>query len=118
MPMLHVHAVSPCCISLLHGNAAYPCFMSISTCCMFKRLNMLCVHAARPSPWTCCMNMNMNIEMSVKLSLKMMMMWKEAQQLVRQHWFIDSYISAYIQTLYMYTRLVWSSTRGVGRCPQ
>ncbi len=31
-----------------------------------------------------------------------MVLWKETQQEVRQHWFIYSYISAYIQTLYMY----------------
>ncbi len=29
-------------------------------------------------------------------------LWKEAQQEVRQHWFIYSYISAYIEALYMY----------------
>jgi hypothetical protein len=52
-------------------------------------------------------------------------LWKEAQREVRQHWFIYSYISAYIQALYMYCpvlleyiRLVWPSTRDVGRCPQ
>ncbi len=28
--------------------------------------------------------------------------WKETQREVRQHWFIYSYISAYIQALYMY----------------
>jgi hypothetical protein len=27
-------------------------------------------------------------------------LWKEAQQEVRQHWFIDSYIAAYIQMQY------------------
>ncbi len=27
-------------------------------------------------------------------------LWKEAQQEVRQHWFIDSYIAAYIQVQY------------------
>ncbi len=30
-------------------------------------------------------------------------MWKEAQQEVRQHWFIDCYISAYIQVQYRVT---------------
>jgi hypothetical protein len=29
-------------------------------------------------------------------------LWKKTQQEVRQHWFIYSYISAYIQALYMY----------------
>ncbi len=29
-------------------------------------------------------------------------LWKEAQREVRQHWFIYSYISAYIQALFMY----------------
>jgi hypothetical protein len=29
-------------------------------------------------------------------------LWKETQREVRQHWFIYSYISAYIQALYMY----------------
>jgi hypothetical protein len=29
-------------------------------------------------------------------------LWKETQREVRQHWFIYSYISAYIKTLYMY----------------
>jgi hypothetical protein len=29
-------------------------------------------------------------------------LWKKAQREVRQHWFIYSYISAYIQALYMY----------------
>jgi hypothetical protein len=50
---------------------------------------------------------------------------KETQREVRQHWFIYSYISAYIQALYMYyvelleyIRLVWPSTRDVSRCPQ
>jgi hypothetical protein len=33
---------------------------------------------------------------------KMFCLWKEAQREVRQHWFIYSYISAYIQALYMY----------------
>jgi hypothetical protein len=28
------------------------------------------------------------------------MLWKKAQREVRQHWFIDSYIAAYIQVLY------------------
>jgi hypothetical protein len=31
------------------------------------------------------------------------MLWKEAQQEVRQHWFIDGYIAAYIQVLYRVT---------------
>ncbi len=30
-------------------------------------------------------------------------LWKEAQREVRQHWFIYSYIAAYIQALYMYS---------------
>jgi hypothetical protein len=30
-------------------------------------------------------------------------LWKEAQQEVQQHWFIDSYIAAYIQVLYRAT---------------
>jgi hypothetical protein len=30
-------------------------------------------------------------------------LWKETQREVRQHWFIYSYISAYIQGLYMYS---------------
>ncbi len=45
-------------------------------------------------------------------------LWKKAQREVRQHWFIYSYISAYIQALYMYCpglleyiRLVWPPTR-------
>jgi hypothetical protein len=29
-------------------------------------------------------------------------LWKETQREVRQHWFIYSYISVYIQALYMY----------------
>ncbi len=29
-----------------------------------------------------------------------MTLWKEAQQEVRQHWFITEYIAAYIQGLY------------------
>jgi hypothetical protein len=29
--------------------------------------------------------------------------WKKAQKAVRQHWFIDSYIAAYIQVLYRVT---------------
>ncbi len=29
-------------------------------------------------------------------------LWKKMQQEVQQHWFIYSYISAYIQALYMY----------------
>jgi hypothetical protein len=52
-------------------------------------------------------------------------LWMEAQREVRQHWFIYSYMSAYIQALYMcclvlleYIRLVWPPTRDVGRCPQ
>jgi hypothetical protein len=31
-----------------------------------------------------------------------MLLWKEAQQKVRQHWFLYSYIAAYIQALYVY----------------
>ncbi len=32
-------------------------------------------------------------------------MWKEAQQEIRQHWFIDSYVAAYIQGLYRAVRV-------------
>ena len=32
-------------------------------------------------------------------------LWKQARQEVRQHWFIDSYIAAYIQVLYMVDRV-------------
>jgi hypothetical protein len=46
------------------------------------------------------------------------LLWKEAQQEVRQHWFITGYIAAYIQGLYKGVRvhkLVWPSARGVAR---
>ncbi len=48
-------------------------------------------------------------------------MWKEAQQEVRQHWFINSYRAAYIQVLH---RVDWvrltglTVTRVVGSSPQ
>ncbi len=52
------------------------------------------------------------------------LLWKQARREVGQHWFIYSYIAAYIQAPYLYcpvllryTRLVWPPTRGVGRCP-
>ncbi len=35
-------------------------------------------------------------------------MWKQARQEIRQHWFIYSYIAAYIQALYMY-QCCWST---------
>jgi hypothetical protein len=37
------------------------------------------------------------------LNKKNNIIWKEAQQEVRQHWFIDSYISVCIQKLYRVT---------------
>jgi hypothetical protein len=49
------------------------------------------------------------------------MLWKQAQQEVRQHWFIDSYIAAYIQVLYRVIGVHPTGrtvARGVGRCPQ
>ncbi len=53
---------------------------------------------------------------------KMVLLWKEAQPEVRQHWFIYSYIAAYIQALYMYCpvwleyiRLVLPPARDLGR---
>ncbi len=39
---------------------------------------------------------------SLALPTTKKVVWKETQREVRQHWFIYSYISAYIQTLYMY----------------
>jgi hypothetical protein len=48
-------------------------------------------------------------------------LWKEAQQEVRQHWFISSYKAAYIQVLYRVdtVRLTGLTiTRGVGSSPQ
>jgi hypothetical protein len=48
-------------------------------------------------------------------------MWKEAQQEVRQHWFIDSYIAAYIQIQYRVGDVHPTGltvARGVRRCPQ
>ncbi len=47
--------------------------------------------------------------------------WKQAQQEVQQHWFIDSYIAAYIQVQYRVTGVHPTGltvARGVGRCPQ
>jgi hypothetical protein len=38
-------------------------------------------------------------------------LWKETQREVRQHWFIYSYISAYIQALYMYCPGCWEYIR-------
>jgi hypothetical protein len=49
------------------------------------------------------------------------MVWKKAQQEVRQHWFIDSKIAAYIQVQYRVTRVHPTGltvARGVARCPQ
>jgi hypothetical protein len=48
-------------------------------------------------------------------------LWKEAQQEVRQHWFIDSYIAAYIQMQYRVGGVQPTGltvARGVRRCPQ
>jgi hypothetical protein len=48
-------------------------------------------------------------------------LWKEAQQEVRQHWFIDSYIAAYIQVQYRVIGVHPTGltvARGVSRCPQ
>ncbi len=48
-------------------------------------------------------------------------LWKQAQQEVRQHWFIDSYIAASIQVQYRVTGVHPTGltvARGVGRCPQ
>ncbi len=45
----------------------------------------------------------------------------QAQQEVRQHWFIDSYIAAYIQVQYRVTEVHPTGltvARGVGRYPQ
>jgi hypothetical protein len=46
---------------------------------------------------------------------------KEAQQEVRQHWFIDSYMAAYIQMQYRVGGVHPTGltvARGVRRCPQ
>ncbi len=48
-------------------------------------------------------------------------LWKQAQQEVGQHWLIDSYIAAYIQVQYRVTGVDPTGltvARGVGRCPQ
>jgi hypothetical protein len=48
-------------------------------------------------------------------------MWKQAQQEVRQHWFIDRCIAAFIQVQYRVTGVHLTGltvARGVGRCPQ
>jgi hypothetical protein len=48
-------------------------------------------------------------------------LWKEAQQEVRQHWFIYSYIAAYIQMQYRVIGVHPTGltvARGVSRCPQ
>jgi hypothetical protein len=48
-------------------------------------------------------------------------LWKEAQQEVLQHWFIDSYIAAYIQMQYRVGGVHPTGqtvARGVRRCPQ
>jgi hypothetical protein len=47
-------------------------------------------------------------------------MWMDAQQEVRQHWFIDSYIAAYIQMQYRVGGVHPTGltvARGVRRCP-
>jgi hypothetical protein len=52
---------------------------------------------------------------------KKAVLWKEAQQEVRQHWFIDSYIAACIQVQYRVIGVHPTGltvTRGVSRCPQ
>ncbi len=38
-------------------------------------------------------------------------LWKQARQEVRQHWFIYSYIAAYIEALYMYYPVLLEYTR-------
>ncbi len=38
-------------------------------------------------------------------------MWKQVRQEVRQHWFIYSYIAAYIQVLYMYCPVLLEYTQ-------
>ncbi len=43
------------------------------------------------------------LEVKVSKTLWIFIVLKEARQEVRQHWFIDSYISAYIQVLYRVT---------------
>jgi hypothetical protein len=48
-------------------------------------------------------------------------LWKEVQQEVQQHWFIDSYIAAYIQMQYRVIAVHptgLTEARGVSRCPQ
>ncbi len=48
-------------------------------------------------------------------------LWKQEQQEVGQHWFIDSYIAAYIQVQYRVTGVHPTGltvARGAGRCPQ
>ncbi len=48
-------------------------------------------------------------------------MWKKARQEVRQHWFIDRYIAAYIQMQYRVGGVHPTGltvARGVRRCPQ
>ncbi len=48
-------------------------------------------------------------------------LWKQAQQVVWQHWFIDSYIAGYIQVHYRVTGVHPTGltvARGVGRCSQ
>jgi hypothetical protein len=48
-------------------------------------------------------------------------LWKKAQQEVRQHWFISDYIAAYIQVLYRVTRVCRTGltvSRGIGSSPR
>jgi hypothetical protein len=80
--MLHVHAASPCCMSILHANAACPGFKSILHVC-FSLLHVYAAcHAAVHVAYLHCIstlheyirsvniNMNKNIKMKKNLKVK------------------------------------------------
>jgi hypothetical protein len=45
-------------------------------------------------------------------------LWKQVRQEVRQHWFIYSYIAAYIQALYIIVQYCWSTPDWSDRRPE
>jgi hypothetical protein len=77
---------------------------------MFSVMSKVCLLC-----WLC-------VKSTVKKSFYIIIvLWKKVQQEVRQHWFISSYIAAYLQVLYRVARVPWTGltvTRGIGSSPQ
>jgi hypothetical protein len=86
----------------------------------YNRKKLICLQSCQSVEYNVLGRQLAALPRSSRLSIPSML-WKQAQQEVRQHWFIDSYIAAYIQVQYKVTGVHPTGltvARGVGRCPQ